>query len=405
MNESLQYLARVFLLPMSKRVWRSAAFRVASCVCIGLPISTAWATQPISIAMTESQWQVGNAKEKVAFLQREGFPQGLMELKSGSAALKGLALANGTIEFDIKLTGEGSPGIRFHQVGRESAEQIYLRPGADCAVSQDCLQYAPIMHGAMLWDAFPQFQRPAPIFPQGWNHFKIVISGRRMNIYVNEAVTPTLFVGRLEGDATDGEIQVSGPATFANFTVTPGQVDGLPPRPVADPTEVDRRYIRNWYVSPFFVLPKGKNPTSAEVPDGSAAWKEVAVERNGLVNLSRVYKTPDPGTLRCVAWLKTSIQSDRDQQKLVSIGWLREIWIFVNGKPVFVGRNFWDPPGPKLKPDGRLSLDNASLKLPLKKGINEIYIAISNEESDSATHFGWGLELKVADQNGITMPN
>jgi hypothetical protein len=70
---------------------------------------------------------------------------------------------------------------------------------------------------------------------------------------------------------------------------------------------------------------------------------------------------------------------------------------------VFSGRNFWDPPGPKLTPDGRLSLDNGSFMLPLQKGTNEIYVAISNEESDSATHFGWGLELRLADRNGLML--
>jgi hypothetical protein len=120
-----------------------------------------------------------------------------------------------------------------------------------------------------------------------------------------------------------------------------------------------------------------------------------------MVNLSRLYKTPDPGTLRCLAWLKTTVDSDQIQGKQVSIGWLREVWIFVNGKLVFSGRNFWDPPGPKLTPDGRLSLENGSFTLPLQKGTNEIDVAISNEESDSATHFGWGLELRFDDLSGM----
>jgi hypothetical protein len=403
MSELLHTLAKERSPSSCPSMRKFAAHSISVLACIVLAVPTAWATRPKFVAMTESQWRTANAKSNIQFLQMEGFPKGLMDVKAGSATLNGMTLANGTIEFDAKLTGNGTPGIRFHQVGRDSAEQIYLRPGADCAASQDCLQYAPIMHGAMLWDAFPQYQRPAPLFLQGWNHFKIVISGRRMNVYVNNAASPTLAVGRLEADATNGEIQVSGPATFANFRLAPGAVDGLSARPVTDITERDGRYIRNWYVSPFFVLPNGKSLISSELPTRSTLWRRPPVERNGFVNLSRLYKTPDPGTLRCVAWLKTTIRSDQDQEKGVSIGWLREVWIFVNGKPVFSGRNFWDPPGPKLTPDGRLSLDNGSFMLPLQKGTNEIYVAISNEESDSATHFGWGLELRLADRNGLML--
>jgi hypothetical protein len=88
----------------------------------------------------------------------------------------------------------------------------------------------------------------------------------------------------------------------------------------------------------------------------------------------------------------------------MSIGWLREIWVFVNGKLVFSGKNFWDPPGPKLTPDGRISLENGSFDMPLKQGHNRVDIAISNENSDSRTHYGWGLQLKARDVRGIIFP-
>jgi hypothetical protein len=87
----------------------------------------------------------------------------------------------------------------------------------------------------------------------------------------------------------------------------------------------------------------------------------------------------------------------------MSIGWLREVWVFVNGELVFSGRNFWDPPGPKLTPDGRISLENGSFAMPLRQGHNQVDIAISDEESDSTTHFGWGLVLRPNDLRGITL--
>ena len=57
----------------------------------------------------------------------------------------------------------------------------------------------PQTHGVLLWDFFPQYENRAPLRENGWNHIKMVVSGRRMNVFVNDATSPTLEVGRLEG--------------------------------------------------------------------------------------------------------------------------------------------------------------------------------------------------------------
>src|SRR5689334_22999569 len=51
------------------------------------------AAEPIAIGMTAEHWRAG---ENAEFLQTLGFPRGLMRLNSGSAALKEIALAEGT---------------------------------------------------------------------------------------------------------------------------------------------------------------------------------------------------------------------------------------------------------------------------------------------------------------------
>ena len=45
----------------------------------------------------------------------------------------------------------------------------------------------------------------APIL-EGWNHFKLVVSGRRMNVYINNAQQPTLAVGDLDSSSIEGLI-------------------------------------------------------------------------------------------------------------------------------------------------------------------------------------------------------
>lgn len=215
-----------------------------------------------------------------------------------------------------------------------------------------------------------------------------------MNVFVNDAVSPTLEVGRLEGDTMEGGLRLQGPGTFANLVITPGAVDGLSPEPAADPLQRDRGVIENWSLSRASALPSGKEPSYSHLPDAAQAWKAIRTERGGLVNVSRVHGRPLPEPNRAVAWLKTTITSERKQTKNVNIGWTREVWVFVNGKLVFADENLFEKEGARKFPDARCSLDNGAFTLPLEAGQNEITVAIANN------FFGWGFKLRLADTEG-----
>lgn len=373
--------------------WRSA---LALCV-LSVP-QAARAAAPVEVGMTADHWQ---ASGEVEYVQMEGFPHGQLNIKSGAAALQALTFGNGTIEFDVKLVADGMPGILFRRQGDATAEEFYVRPGPNCRASQDCIQYAPVLRSTMLWDMYPDYQRPAPIEVAGWNHIKMVISGRRMNVYVNATLTPTLVVDRLEGEALDGGLMLRGPATFANLTVTRDAVDGLSPEPTADPALGDARWLRRWWLAPSSVLPADTEPGFAALPAPGAAWTAITAEREGLINVARRYGSPTGKGVAALTWLKTSVVSDRDQAKTASVGWTREIWIFVNGKQVYAGNNGYNDVAARKTPDGRLSIDNGSFSLPLHKGKNEIVIALSNRFARSSGHYGWGMKLRLDDIKGI----
>jgi len=362
----------------------------AACFVSTLPIVSG--AEPIKIAMTAEHWRAG---ENAEFLQILGFPHGLMRLNSGNAVLKDIAFGDGTIEFDVKPAGRGAPGVIFRQQDEDNYELFYLRPDPDCPAYIACLQYAPQTHGVLLWDLFPQYETSAPLLETAWNHIRMVVSGKRMNIFVNRSSSPTLTVGRLEGDALEGGIRLQGPATFANVAITPGAVDGLSGEPARDPTADDNGVVRNWHLSAFSPLPSGKDPAFAEMPVAAKTWKGIGAERNGLVNLSREYGLPLPGHKRAVAWLKTTIASDRNQTKNVAIGWTREVWVFVNGKLVFADKNLFEPASARKAPDGRCSPENASFTLPLAAGDNEVAVALADD------FYGWGLILRLADSEGV----
>jgi len=356
--------------------------------------SRASADGPIAVPMTADRWQ---AKENAEFLRQLGFYRGLMRLNSGSALLKGVTFGDGTIEFDVNTIGRGMPGIAFRLQDDDNFELLYLRPDPACPAFRACMQYAPQTHGVLLWDLFPQYQTRAPLRENGWNHIRMVVSDRRMNVFVNDVPSPTLEVGRLEGDATTGALRLQGPGTFANLVITPGSVDGLAPASqVRDPSDADRGLVRRWRLSPFSALPDGKDATYDEMPDASK-WKPISTERNGLVNISREYGRPLAAPNRAVAWLKTTIASDRKQTKTVDIGWTRELWVFVNGKLVYADRNLFEVEGARKFPDARCSLENGTATLPLEAGDNEIAVALANN------FFGWGLMLRVADPEGIRL--
>jgi hypothetical protein len=377
-------------------------------VILGLTWCLLVASQPVragelvKIPMTADRWTT--TAGTVNFIEYMGKPS--IELKAGNyaqhiqtgaAELSGFTFRSGTIEYDVATTGDMGAGFVFRRADKDNYEMFYLRPRPKCQEAPDCVQYAPQTHGVLLWDMFPQYQGPAPLRQGEWNHIKLVVSGRRMNIFINGATQPTLKIGRLEGDTDAGGLMLQGPGIFANLTVAPDAVEGLPSDPEKDATASDDRYVRHWQVSAYSKLGADQAPTFADMPAPTSAWTQLEAERGGLVNATRVYGLPLARPDRAVVWFKTTIRSNSEQQKHVSLGWAREIFVFVNGQLVFADKNLYQPPEARKTPDGRLSLQNGSLMLPLKAGDNEVAVAVANN------FYGWGLEMHLDDLKGLVL--
>lgn len=360
--------------------------------CVGLLVVTATASaeERKQIPMTPDLWQTDTG----VFEKIQGVDA--IALRQGMASPKGVTVRNGIIEFDVQPFAMGT-GLAFRRRDDNNFEYFYIRPNGKCAQSNDCLQYAPQTRGVLLWDVFPQYQAPAPIRDGEWNHIKIVLSGQRMNIYVNREKAPSLKIGRLEGDSSEGTLSLQGPGYFANFSVTADATEGLAPDAEADPTANDPHFLRDWQLSATSELPMGKDPSFEDMPAASAGWMPFTAERGGLVNISRQYGLPLERPRRSLAWIKTSISSDKPQSIKTSIGWVREVWVFVNGKLVYSDKNLYMPASARKTPDGRCSLENGSFQLPLNAGNNEIAIAV-------ATNFyGLAVILRPDDVTGLQL--
>ena len=358
---------------------------------------------PRHVPATSAFW---SALGNIEFERGQGAQPGLLRVNSGAAALRGAPFSDGTIEFDVEDLADGDgmdfPSVRFRQRDQGTAEQLYLRPHDGCITSNDCIQYAPVVHDTLMWDIYPEYQSGGPIQASGWNHLKLVIAGHRLEAFVNRASTPTLVIDHLAGDAASGGIQLNGPALYRDIQVTPGMPAILSNTPTPHDPAGAGRLLLGWQLSEQSFVAPGPMPNYADMP-ASSRWVDIRAEQFGLINLTRRFEAA-PRAVGALAWLKTTIISDRDQTKRVSIGWTREVRVFANGRPVFADKNYYyGLQATRRPPSGLLSLENGSFDLPLHRGSNEIAIALNNFFPGSAVHSGWGMKLQIHDLDGIRL--
>lgn len=374
------FCAALFVLALSLFICRSSSAETAEVV-----------------PMTADHWLI-NAN---ATFTAEG-DTGVLDVSKGSVEAKDLVFADGTIEFDMFMPDHGILGMRLRARDRDNAEAVYFRLQKNCDTSSDCLQYMPSEHGAFEWDLFPEYETAAPIQTLSWNHVRVVVAGRRLRVYINRADKPTLDVPRMEGGALSG-----GPARYKNLLITPVAPSMDMAQSVPAPHD---GFLRHWQMSTASVLPTvhdaaldaelGVQPPYAAMPLDGAAWHAVTAQAKGLVNFSHEIGSAKDVAVTSVAWARTTLTSDKAQTKSVQMGFVREAWVYVNGILVFSGRNLYGTPAGDVA-GARISLKNGSFQLPLKKGKNEIVVALDDNLPGNGQHFGWGMELKLSDMAGI----
>ena len=350
--------------------------------------------QVIKVPMQAEHWDTAGVS--VEFLKHKG--TSAMRLQDGPRiVLKDVEFTDGTIEFDTEFGDARFVGIYFRQQDESECEWLYLRCyRAGNPHGYDAIQYASIVKGVTLWDMQPQYQGPANFKKHEWNHVKLVISGERMLVFVNDMDNPALDIGKLEGNTQSGAIGLLGNAYFANLIIRPGDTGGLSPKATIDPTYNDPNYLRNWQVSEPGLLPFGEDIIGKPLPDETTPFSTIVAERYGLINLTRKYGK-DADNQRRVVWLKTTIKSDRNQTKKLNLGFSDEAWVFINRDLLYLDKNYYNSAIMK-PPHGRISIENSSIELPLREGANEILIAVGNN------FFGWGIMARLENLDGVRYP-
>lgn len=349
-------------------------------------------SRDIKVQMTAAAWQF--KPNTAEFLTHKGVPA--VKLTSQERiTIAGVTFSEGTIEYDVEPLSEVFAGIHFRMADDKESEYVYLRLArAGHPTAMDAIQYAPYLKGVLLWDLLEWFQGPATIKKGDWNHVKIVVSGAQMLVYLNDMTSAVLQVPQLEGNTTQGSIAFEGPGIVANVTIRPGAVGDLPPTPGFDPTHRDPRYIRMWQVTQPQPLPAGRELFEGDFPKPSTEWLPVKAERRGLINLSRMFVS---GQSRQSVWLRTKINATTARKSTLALGFSDDVWVFVNGLPVFVDKNRYRSAAMRKKPDGRISTENAKIEIPLNAGDNELLVGLAND------FYGWALIAQLDDMEGLTV--
>lgn len=365
------------------------------------------ALKEIKIPMEPTYWEYDTAA--VIFTNHRNVKASKSKNARGyQLFLKDQIFTNGTIEFDVELNGVGFPGINFRiSEDRKNGENFYIRSfGPVSPVSRTTLQYAAVIDGVSMWDLTDEYQTGASIYSEGWNHVKLVISGKQMKAYVNDMSKPALIVPELESWRKSGTISLSGNVIYANFIIKPNATEGLSSDAGYSSTYNDTRYLRNWMVSPLTEFPFGREiviplPSMygklvhSDLPDSTTTWSPIMAENRGIINLSRKYGGVENDARR-LAWIKTNIRSDKSQEKILHLGFSDEVWVFVNGQILYVDKNYFGTPSQK-EFRGRCTIENTTVELPLKEGSNEIMIALANY------FYGWGIVARLGDMDGIQL--
>ncbi len=373
--------------------------RLASCALALLCASTAY-PQTISVPPDSPRWDLQGRAEVADYLGRK-----CLLLDGGAAALKDFEMRDAVIDVDVATPAvRGFFGFQFRLADEgANGEWVYLRQHK--SGYPDAMQYTPILNTGANWQIYNgEGFTGAVDIPKGeWFHLRLVVTGAQAKLYVKDMEKPALVMDDLKSGVQKGEFALHdliGATYFSNFEIrntpdTPWQ-RRMPAMPAGTLTQ--------WRISPSYdALARNVERPLSKAEAAAIQWKSVEAEPPGFVVLYRYLQAPhlrvtfatdftrrlepQPGTR--LVYARTTFQSDRDQVKKLEIGYSDEVSVFLNGKILFRGRsaqNFRDP--------GFLGIvnpENDTLYLPLKKGSNELILAVSELGG------GWGFICRLGD--------
>jgi hypothetical protein len=358
------------------------------------------ASPPLSLPPDSPRWDLQGDAKATEYLGRKA-----LYLNGAAAVLKDVELRDGVIDVDVATpAARGFFGIQFRITpDGANSEWVYLRQHKSGA--PDAMQYTPVLNTGLNWQLYngPGFTGAVEIPRDVWFHLRLEVTGAQAKLYVGQMETPALVMDDLKSGVEKGQVALyvlTGATYFSNFEIRetkpiPWQRH-LPAMPAGTLTK--------WSLSPSYdALARDlEHPLSAQELS-AMSWQEVEAEPPGIVAINRYRDSPHPRVSFAndfskrlepqpgmkVVYARTTIVAERDGVKRLNLGYSDDVSVFLNGRVLYRGRsaqNFRDPAFL-----GIVSADNDVVYLPLKKGTNELLLALSELGG------GWGFIARLSD--------
>jgi hypothetical protein len=350
--------------------------------------------RPQSIPFETERWEIQAKESRVmTHLGRTS-----LYLKGGVAAVKNSKFTDGVIEFDIAFTGErGFMGAVWRMQDFENYEEFYLRPHQ--SGNPDANQYQPVFNGVAAWQLYygESYSAPTRYDYNQWTHVKIVVSGKRAEVYIKDMDAPALVITELKRETKEGRVGLSvgnfAPAYFSNFAVTPASapppLKGVPKEAAAS---TPPGTVKSWMVSDAFDRKSLEGRYQLTPADGRRLnWHRLDVEPNGTANLARVQGVAEG---RDTVFARLVIQSEREQVKKIRFGFSDEVKVYFDGRLVYGGSDVYQSRDYRFL--GTIGLFD-ELYLPLTQGRHKLWLAVTENFG------GWGVTAQFENMEGIKL--
>jgi len=367
-------------------------------ICQFAVLAQSQSLQTLSLAPDSQRWQFEGEAKPADYQGRK-----CLFLDGGAAIIKDFEMRDAVIDVDVATPAKrGFFGLQF-RLANEGAngEWVYLRQHKSGL--PDAMQYTPVLNTGANWQLYngPGFTGAVDIPRDVWFHLRLEVTGAQAKLYVKDMEKPALVIDDLKSGVQKGAVALhvlTGATYFSNFevkeTADAPWTRHLPPMP-ADT-------IIKWSISPEFdALARNLEQPPSSSETSNFKWQDVEAESPGFVVLYRYREAPhlrvsfandfskrlepQPGTK--VVYAKTTIDSDRDQVKKLALGYSDEVSVFLNGQILYRGRSaqYFRDPGFL----GIVNPENDTIYLPLKKGHNELTLAVSELGG------GWGFICRL----------
>jgi hypothetical protein len=356
--------------------------------------------QALSVPPDSPRWELDQQAKVTEYQGRK-----CLLLDGGAAVLKDFEMRDGVIDVDVATPARrGFFGFDF-RIDKEGVnyEEVYLRQHKSGL--PDAMQYTPVLNTGRNWQIYngPGFTGAVDIPKDEWFHLRLEVTGAQAKLYVKDMDKPALVMTDLKSGIQKGQValyDLTGATYFSNFEVrtTPDAPweRHLPPMP---PNTLTR-----WSISPSYDgLAQNLERPLSDSEIAAMQWQDVEAEPPGFVVLYRYREAPHPKVTfqgdfsrrlepqpgMKVLYARTTIDSDGDAVRKLEIGYSDDVSVFLNGKILYRGRSAQGFRDPGFL--GIVNPENDAVYLPLKKGRNQLILALSELGG------GWGFICRLTE--------